>query len=311
MNRVRNSDKQASLIAMVHGLGSCAALFVACTNPGTTSIMSNSRVDASQEASDDQATDAAPTMMTTADADATTAADSSEAEAADASAPEVDVAPGASDGTDEGDGDATGPQVCGLSACPPGAPCPDLTVDRFDLLASIIISERTFMPNDCAVAEGCVTVTGTRKLLRFDTGTVNSGTADLVIGDPKLNACFTFSQCHQHNHFRGVGHYTLYQSDGATVAAVGHKQGFCVDDVVPYPQLQPPPPDPAVRFDCNNQGLHIGWEDVYPNDIDCQWIDITGVSPGQYVLSVKINEGHYLPESNYDNNEARVPVMIP
>jgi hypothetical protein len=178
------------------------------------------------------------------------------------------------------------------------------------LLASIVVSERTFQPTDCAIVEGCIVASGTRKLLRFDTGTVNSGTADLTIGGPTTNACFMYSQCHGHYHFRGVGRYTLYQPDGVTVAAVGHKQGFCLEDVIPNPQLNPPPASPAVLYNCQSQGLHIGWEDIYPNDIDCQWIDVTGVPPGNYILSVEINAEHFLPESNYDNNEARVPVTL-
>ncbi len=149
-----------------------------------------------------------------------------------------------------------------------------------------------------------------RKLLRFDTATQNIGNADLIVGSPTQNACFVFSQCHQHYHFRGVARYTLYQADGTTVAAIGHKQGFCLDDVETIPWLQPQPPNPAVPYDCMNQGLHAGWEDVYPAGIDCQWIDVTDVPPGQYVVSIVINPEHFLPESNYDNNEARAQVTI-
>ncbi len=90
---------------------------------------------------------------------------------------------------------------------------------------------------------------------------------------------------------------------------MGHKQGFCLDDTRPAPMA--PGPIPAVPYSCQSQGLHVGWEDVYPNDIDCQWVDITDVPPGQYILSVVINGGHLLPESNYDNDEARVTVVIP
>ena len=204
----------------------------------------------------------------------------------------------------------TGPQVCGFSACPPDSPCADLTVDRDDLLASILVDTRTFAPTDCAMVEGCILTPGTRRLLHFDTGTQNVGTADVVVGDPTANACFQWSACHQHYHFKGVGKYTLYQPDGTTVAAVGHKQGFCLEDVEPIPSLDPPPAPPDTPFTCTNQGLHVGFEDIYPNDIDCQWVDITGVPAGSYILSVIINSQDYLPESNYENNEARVPVTI-
>jgi hypothetical protein len=202
-----------------------------------------------------------------------------------------------------------GPQSCGFTPCAPGAPCPDLVVDVDDLKSSILIDQRTFVATDCAIVEGCVITPGTRRLLHFDTGTANAGTADLSIGDPTENACFQWSQCHQHYHFKGVGSYVLYQSDGTTVAATGHKQGFCMEDTEPYGA--DPGPTPATPFNCNNQGLHVGWEDIYPNDIDCQWIDITGVPGGNYILSVTVDAEGFLPESNYDNNEARVPVVIP
>jgi hypothetical protein len=204
----------------------------------------------------------------------------------------------------------TGPQVCGFTPCAPGQPCPDLTVDPDQLLGSLVQDTQTFVSTDCAVVEGCITTTGTRKLLRFDTATQNIGNADLTIGDPSQNACFMWSDCHQHYHFKGVGKYTLYEADGTTVAAVGHKQGFCLEDVETIPDLNPQPANPADPYTCNYQGLHVGWEDVYPAGVDCQWIDITDVPPGQYIVSNIVNPEHYLPESNYNNNEARAPVTI-
>ena len=203
------------------------------------------------------------------------------------------------------------PQACGLSACTPGQPCADLAVDRDDLVGSMVIQALQVGPNDCSIAEQCVGGTGTRRLLRFDTATENIGTGDIDIGSYLQNQCFTFSQCHQHYHFRGVGHYTLYKSDGTTVAALGHKQGFCLEDVQPVPGINPPPAMPATLYTCDLQGLHVGYEDIYPANLDCQWIDITDVPAGDYVLSVVVNGDGYLPESDYTNNEARVPVTIP
>jgi hypothetical protein len=202
-----------------------------------------------------------------------------------------------------------GPQACGFTPCVAGQPCPDLVVDVDDLKSSIVIDQRTFAATDCAVVEGCIVVPGTRRLLHFDTGTANVGTADLSIGAPTASVCFQWSQCHQHYHFKGVGTYVLYEPDGTTVAATGHKQGFCMEDTEPY--AAHPGPMPPTPFNCNAQGLHIGWEDIYPNDIDCQWIDITGVPAGNYILSVTVDASHLLPESDYSNNESRIPVVIP
>ncbi len=305
-------------IAVAGALAACGVpIIVGCGSDGRdpTTSTTFSHVDAGEPTKGDATTDvswrSSPNAGDSATDDVTVTAKEAAGEAGqemyDAGPTTVASGPEASTVMEDA---PIGPQACGLADCPPGGPCADLTVDRSDLLASIIISQRTFSPTDCAVAEGCITTTGTRTLLRFDTGTVNTGTADVVIGDPTQNACFTFSQCHQHYHFRGVGHYTLYQSDGVTVAATGHKQGFCLEDVDPAPDLSPTPPGTTMKYSCTNQGLQVGWEDIYPNDIDCQWIDITGVPAGDYILSVVINAGHDLPESNYDNNEERVPVTV-
>jgi hypothetical protein len=34
-------------------------------------------------------------------------------------------------------------------------------------------------------------------------------------------------------------------------------------------------------YDCDNQGITSGWEDVYDRSLDCQWIDVTGIKPGK------------------------------
>ncbi len=44
------------------------------------------------------------------------------------------------------------------------------------------------------------------------------------------------------------------------------------------------------------QGIQVGWADLYPPERDCQWVDITGVSEGDYILEVSVNPERLIPE---------------
>jgi hypothetical protein len=56
---------------------------------------------------------------------------------------------------------------------------------------------------------------------------------------------------------------------------------------------------------------------VYEADLPCQWIDVTDVPPGDYVLRATLNQPRpesalpVLVERDYDNNVVEVPVTIP
>jgi hypothetical protein len=190
-----------------------------------------------------------------------------------------------------------------------GGSLPDLTIDAGDLQQSLLIETRNFPPDDCALVEGCVDAPGVRKLLRFNTVTPNLGPGDVFLGDPLENENFVYSSCHNHYHFEQYADYRLLDTGGRTVAR-GHKQAFCLVDLWQVPGLGG---DPRPQFPtCEFQGISAGWADVYHRGLDCQWVDITNVPPGRYILEVEVNPARIvIQEHNYQNNVGRAEVTVP
>lgn len=185
-------------------------------------------------------------------------------------------------------------------------PLPDLTVSADAAQSSLVINTEEFPPDSCAIAEGCVDGAGQRRLLRFSTVTPNIGDADFILGDPASVPGFVFAECHSHFHFEGYARYELLDASGVIVA-VGHKQAFCLLDSVP---VGLPGAPSEGRFHCGFQGLTRGWADIYDSGLDCQWVDITDVADGSYLLRISINPDRIIEESDYDNNTIEVPVEI-
>jgi hypothetical protein len=194
--------------------------------------------------------------------------------------------------------------ICTLADEFGGCPLPDLSVDEGRLTNSLESEWIDVAPDDCEIEEGCVDAPGMRRVLRFATTTPNSGTADLSMGKPENNPdTFVYSECHDHYHFTGYANYRLLTPEGQE-AATGHKQAFCLMDYENWDQ------GGRARYNCNVQGISVGWADTYDSYLPCQWIDITGVPSGDYTLEVSLNPDHFIPELSYDNNILQVPVTI-
>jgi len=184
----------------------------------------------------------------------------------------------------------------------PGA-LPDLVV--YAPASTPHVVYRTFATNDCTVHEGCA-VAGIRRLLSFNTQTRNVGTADLIMGNPATNSLFYYDPCHNHYHFEGFAEYRLLRASDLALVAPGRKIGFCLEDIVQWD----PNANVNRKYDCSYQGIQRGWADVYTEDVSCQWIDVTGLPGGDYILEMETNPNRDIRELNYSNNIARVPVTI-
>jgi hypothetical protein len=187
------------------------------------------------------------------------------------------------------------------------AALPDLVVNQDRLRKSVKVVKRHFQRGNCEAAEECITAFGVRKLLLFDVGIANLGKGDLVIGNPVARLdLFHHSPCHGHYHMTGFAVYKLLRPNYQTVTR-SRKQGFCFRDDKPYRASK----KPSRGYSCDYQGISSGWQDLYDQKVECQFIDVTGVRPGKYLLLVKLNPKHWVKESNYLNNQVIIPITIP
>jgi hypothetical protein len=189
----------------------------------------------------------------------------------------------------------------------PLCPRPDLMILQSAIQNSLQMDQVD--AQNCYVNEGCLNGYGLRDVLRFTTHIKNIGTADYYIGNPTTSPVgqFTFDNCHNHWHYSGYAQYLLYDTAGNALP-IGFKNGFCVLDLECSG-------GGTAQYGCSNMGISHGCGDIYGSGLACQWIDITDVDTGKYMLVVKVNwdqspdaNGHQ--EITYDNNWAQVCIRL-
>ena len=188
---------------------------------------------------------------------------------------------------------------------------PDLTINRRLLKVSAEVRKMPFSQSSCDYQEGCLRGTGYRKLLKVDVGIANVGPHDLRLGDPLrpqpgYENMFVYSDCHDHYHMKTMVSYRLLTFNYTPVCR-GRKQAFCLRDNYPYTSWA----GTSRGYHCGFQGITAGWQDVYDKSLDCQYVDITGVPGGNYLLEVTVNPLGAIQEQNYANNKVVVMVTVP
>ncbi|XP_060611249.2 lysyl oxidase homolog 1 [Anolis sagrei] len=192
-----------------------------------------------------------------------------------------------------------------------GRGLPDLVPDPNYVQASTYVQRAHLYSLRCAAEEKCLASTAytpeatdydIRVLLRFPQRVKNQGTADFLPN--RARHTWEWHSCHQHYHSMDeFSHYDLLDAATGKKVAEGHKASFCLEDTTcDFGNLK--------RYACTShtQGLSPGCYDTYNADIDCQWIDITDVQPGNYILKVQVNPKYIVMESDFTNNVVRCNV---
>ncbi|MEQ2214578.1 hypothetical protein XENOCAPTIV_012954, partial [Xenoophorus captivus] len=167
---------------------------------------------------------------------------------------------------------------------------PDLIPEPYAIQAGTYVQRMQMYALRCAAEENCLA----RVLLRFPQKVKNQGTADFLPLKPRYQ--WDWHSCH-HN-------YDLLDIVTGRKVAEGHKASFCLEDTGCDPGFR-------RRYACTShtQGLSPGCHDTYAANIDCQWIDITDVPPGNYILQVTVNPNFHVLESDFTNNIVRCDIV--
>jgi hypothetical protein len=117
---------------------------------------------------------------------------------------------------------------------------------------------------------------------------------------------------HDHWHVQGVAGYALFAPTGKGPSLRRDaKVGFCFFDTNPYRLSLPGAPSSRVyqQSGCGTRsslfvknGISVGWSDRYPWNFAWQWIDITNLPGGEYLLKVTADPNGNFVEEREKNN---------
>ena len=128
---------------------------------------------------------------------------------------------------------------------------------------------------------------------------------------------YVVSETHEHWHLLDFERYELHTTEGETLGR-DRKTGFCLGDRYDAraSTLIPGEPPRAVwTQNCGKdqperlrvlQGISPGYGDDYVPRLEGQYVDVTDVPAGRYVLVHRANPEGDVRESNYENNAASV-----
>ena len=184
---------------------------------------------------------------------------------------------------------------------------PDLTISQEEYINSIYL-DSLFVEDACLIEENCVSGSGKRDIIIFTTFISNVGDADYIVGNPNVNSDgFSKDNCHEHWHRLGYAEYLLYE-EGGRPYPLGFKNGFCLLDIACTNDKNP-------KYYCDYMGISAGCYDVYDANVECQWLDVTDIPDGNYIMVARINWNR-LPdqlgrvEKTFDNNWAQACISL-
>lgn len=154
-----------------------------------------------------------------------------------------------------------------------------------------------------------------RQLVRRSDGTVR-------IRPARAEIRYVRSETHAHWHLLDFERYELRRAADGTPVESDEKTGFCLGDRYETDRrtrLENEPAGPVWTEECGRErpalltvreGISPGFGDDYDPELEGQYVDVTQVPAGRYVLVHRANPDGVLEESDYGNNAASVLVQL-
>src|SRR6185437_7019149 len=128
---------------------------------------------------------------------------------------------------------------------------------------------------------------------------------------------------HNHWHLQEIARYSLWNAGRTAEVAPAQKVGFCLDDSQHVEtSVGPSSPvyaDSTGRKFCKEwepqttevwEGISAGWRDKYDSFLALQWVDISNVQPGEYLLREDVNPLGFVIEEPGANAPSYTPVKV-
>ncbi len=126
---------------------------------------------------------------------------------------------------------------------------------------------------------------------------------------------YVVSPDHRHWHLLGFQRYRLRRAGSGVPAVSDRKTGFCLGDRYSVRGRSPAsaPDEPVYTSRCGleatellgvEEGISVGYGDDYAANLEGQYLPLTGLRAGRYVLVHRVNAGRRLRELDYGDNAA-------
>jgi hypothetical protein len=176
------------------------------------------------------------------------------------------------------------------------------------------------------VGVGPLLIHGSRQSLASETMVADQvifgadGSSSIVPGVGSLE--YVEAETHEHWHLLRFMSYELRRADDFELVRPDRKTGFCLGDrynVDPATRLPGEPTDRVYNSNCGPgdrgllsiaEGISVGWGDVYEAWRDAQYVNVTGLASGRYLLVHRVNADKRLRESRYGNNASSVLLSL-